>query len=186
MMIDTYYIHLEFQSKTGVWSINLPFLCDKCGVCCTLEDFLTAGEIHGSSETHQRAYDRFKSLTEELGELFEQNEKKYEQYIARARCPFQTGNVCSIYEIRPNGCRQFPNTLFGMLSKDCKALDRFKKQQTSLKRGQVVKETGHSTAANQIKLAKFSKEQYDVCLGKLLQAGSTKEEIALFNILNKQ
>jgi Fe-S-cluster containining protein len=185
-VIETYYVHLEFQAKSGDWSINLPFLCDKCGVCCTLEDFLTAGEIHGSPETHQKVYAMFKSLTEELGELFDQDEKKYDQYVTRTRCPFQTGNVCSIYEIRPDGCRQFPNTLFGMLSKDCKALDRFKKQRIALKRGRIVKETGHLTVINQIKLAKFSKKQYEICLSKLLQVGITKEETALFNSLNKQ
>jgi Fe-S-cluster containining protein len=185
-MVETCYIHLEFQAESGDWSVNLPFLCDKCGVCCTLEDFLTAGEIHGSPETHQRVYARFKALTKELGELFEQDEKKYDQYITHTRCPFQTGSVCSIYEVRPDGCRQFPNTLFGMLSKDCKALDRFKKQRIALKRGRIVKETWHSTAENQIKSTKFSKEQYKICLDKLFQAGITKKEFAFFNSLNKQ
>jgi hypothetical protein len=72
-----------------------------------------------------------------------------------------------------------------MLSKDCKALDRFKKQRVALKRGRVVKETGYLTVADQIKLAKFSKEQYKICLDKLFHAGITKEEMALFNVLNK-
>jgi Fe-S-cluster containining protein len=77
-----------------------------------------------------------------LGKLFEQDEKKYDQYVARDRCVFQIGNICSIYAIRPKGCRQFPNTLFGILSKDCRALDRFKKQKRILKNGRVVRESG--------------------------------------------
>jgi Fe-S-cluster containining protein len=184
-MFETYYINLEFQAKTGNWSVNLPFLCDKCGVCCTLEDFLTAGEIQGSPETNQEVYARFKILTEELGKLFEQDENKYDQHISHTKCLFQTGNICSIYTIRPNGCRQFPNTLFGMLSKDCKALDRFKKQRIALKRSRAVRETGHSTV-DQIKLSKLSKKQYEKCLEKLLHTGITEEEITLFNTLNEQ
>ena len=182
-MIETYYVHLEFQVKTGNWSVNLPFLCDKCGVCCTLEDFLTAGEIQGSPETNREVYAKFKALTVELGKLFEQDENRYDQYITNVRCPFQADNICSIYAIRPNGCSQFPNTPFGMLSKDCKALDRFKKQKMVLKKGRVVKETGHFTV-DPIKQVKFSKKQYNSCFNKLLQVGITEDEITLFNTLN--
>ncbi|MCL1976690.1 MAG: YkgJ family cysteine cluster protein [Candidatus Bathyarchaeota archaeon] len=184
-MVETYYIHLEVQTKAGDWSINLPFLCDKCGVCCTLDDFLTAGEIRGSPEANSEVYAKFNTLTEELGKLFEEDEDKYDQHVTQAKCPFQTDNICSIYAIRPEGCRQFPNTPFGMLSKDCKALDRFKKQRLALKRGRASKETGCSTV-NQIMPVKFSKSQYDACLDKLCHAGITKEERALFNALNGQ
>ncbi|MDR2720132.1 MAG: YkgJ family cysteine cluster protein [Nitrososphaerota archaeon] len=183
-MLETYYVHIEFQSKTGSWSINLPFLCDMCGVCCTLEDFLTAGEICGSPEVDQEVYAKFRVLTEELGELFERDENEYDKYIVRTKCPFQNGNICSIYAIRPKGCRQFPNTPFGMLSEDCKALDRFKKQRLALKRGRGSKETGHSTS-EPIKSVVFSEKQYISCLAKLRCAGITKEELSLFNSLNK-
>jgi Fe-S-cluster containining protein len=183
VLVETYYIHLKFQTKTGSWSVNLPFLCNKCGVCCTLEDFLTAGEIQGSPEADNKVYTKFKALTVELGKLFEQDEKLYEQHIAYTRCPFQKDNICSIYAIRPNGCSQFPNTAFGMLSKDCKALNRFKKQKNALKKGRKVKETGHFTV-DKIKLVMFSKKQYDACVSKLLKAGITKDEMVLFNILN--
>jgi len=184
-MIETFYVHLEAKTKTGNWSVNLPFLCSKCGVCCTLEDFLTAGEIQSSPETNQEVYAKFKALTIELGKLFEQDENRYNQYIAHTVCPFQTGNICSIYTIRPKGCRQFPNTPFGMLSKDCKALDHFKKQKMALKKSRIIKETYHFTV-DKIKPVLFSKKQYDTCIGKLLKVGITEDEIALFNSLNRQ
>jgi Fe-S-cluster containining protein len=183
VFVETYYVHLKFQAKTGSWSVNLPFVCDKCGVCCTLEDFLVAGEIQGSPEVNSKVYAEFKNLTVELGKLFEQDEKLYEQHIANSMCPFQIGSVCSIYAIRPKGCSQFPNTVFGMLSKDCRALDRFKKQKSALKKGRIVKEVGHFTV-DKIKSVAFSKRQYDACVGKLLKVGITEEEMALFNVLN--
>jgi len=184
MLVETYYIHLEFQTSVGSWSVNLPFLCDKCGVCCTLEDFLTAGEIQGSLEVDSEVFAKFRALTVELGELFERGEEVYEQHIAYARCPFQVGNICSIYAIRPKGCRQFPNTVFGMLSKDCKALDRFKMQRRLLKRGRVVKESGHFSGVGKIEPVLFSEKQYCMCVDKLLKGGVTEEEMVLFKMLN--
>jgi Fe-S-cluster containining protein len=162
----------------------LPFLCNKCGICCTLEDFLNAGEIQGSPESDSGVYAKFKALTVELGRLFERDEKLYEQHIAGARCPFQKGSICSIYAIRPKGCSQFPNTPFGMLSEDCKALDRFKKQKSILKRGRAVEETGYFTEDIIVPVS-FSKKQYDACMDKLLKAGITEEERLLFNRLNE-
>jgi Fe-S-cluster containining protein len=183
-MLETYYVHLEFQAKVGNWSVNLPFLCDMCGVCCTLDDFLTAGELQGSAEVDCEVYAKFNVLKEELGELFERGEDEYDKYVTSTKCPFQAGNICSIYAIRPDGCRQFPNTPFGMLSEDCKALDRFKKQCLALKRGCVVKETGHFTT-DSIVPAIFSEKQRLACLDKLCSAGITEQEIAFFKLLNK-
>jgi len=184
-MLDTCYIHLEFKNKNATWSINLPFLCDKCGVCCTLEDFLNAGEIHSSPKQNPEVYAKFNALKEELSKIFDEDEEKYEQYIAQTPCPFKEGNICSIYTVRPDGCRQFPNTPFGMLSQDCKVLDRFKKQRLALKRGRTVKETWHFTS-DTIKTSNISDKQYSSCLEKLRCAGITDEEIALFNLLNNQ
>ncbi|MGD6935110.1 MAG: YkgJ family cysteine cluster protein [Candidatus Bathyarchaeia archaeon] len=182
-MVETYYVHLDFKNKNGNWSINLPFVCDKCGVCCTLEDFLNAGKIQGTPEQNPEAYAKFDALKDELGKLFEESEEKYEKYVETAKCPFQTGNICSIYAIRPDGCRQFPNTPFGMLSEDCKALDRFKKQRLALKRGRASKETDYFTT-DPIKTVKFSEAQYQRCIVKLRRAGITEEELALFKTLN--
>ena len=186
-MVDTFYLHLEFADKNGEWSVNLPFLCSKCGVCCTLDDFLTAGEINSKLPEHPEIHAKLKGLFEALGVIFDEDEAKYERYIAHHACPFLIEKSCSIYEIRPEGCRQFPNTKFGMQTQDCEALNRFKKQRVALKKGRKTKETTHFTgkAQESIKPAKFTEKQYQMCITKLCQAGITDEELALFKFLNK-
>lgn len=185
-MVETFYLHLEFKSKKGAWAINLPFLCTKCGVCCTLDDFLTAGEITAKPQEHPQVHTKIKALQKELGKLWEANEEKYDQYIMQTRCPFLVDNSCSIYEIRPEGCRLFPNTAFGMLTQDCEALNRFKKMRAALKKGKTAKETyNHIKKDNEsIKPAKFTKKQFQNCFAKLLQEGITDAELDLFKQVN--
>ncbi len=188
-MIETVYLHLEFKNKNGQWSINLPFLCTKCGVCCTLEDFLTAGEIIGKPEEHPQVHARNRALFEEIGKIFEANEAKYDNYIAHTPCPFLVNNACSIYEIRPGGCRLFPKTAFGMQTQNCPALTRFKKQCNALKKGKTCKETYHFTSlmsSEPIKLTRFTEKQYSACLAKLRKVGITDDELALLNYFNQK
>ncbi|MGD6805627.1 MAG: YkgJ family cysteine cluster protein [Candidatus Bathyarchaeia archaeon] len=183
-MIDTCYLHLEFKAKSGDWSINLPFLCTKCGVCCKLDDFLAAGEVKALAQ-HPKIQAELKKLYDELAVLFEQGEDKYDDYVMHTACPFLKNKLCTIYEIRPEGCRQFPNTPFAMLSEDCEALDRFKKQRLTLRRGRKSQEAFHSTG-EAIVPAKATKAQYQKCIAQLKQAGITKEELNLFRSLNEK
>ena len=103
-MVDTFYLHLEFTRKSGEWSINLPFLCTKCGVCCKLEDFLSAGKIIAKPEEHPQVHAKVKALFEELGKMWDADESKYDDYTMHTPCPFLVKNSCIIYEIRPEGC----------------------------------------------------------------------------------
>jgi len=173
---------MEFKSKSGNWSINLPFLCNKCGLCCTLDDFLTAGLIKSQPQNKQ-AQTRVKALYHELGELWVADPEKYDQYITHTPCPFLSGATCSIYEIRPEGCRQYPNTLFGMQTMDCEPLNRFKQQQAALNRGRASTKTYHFIT-QPLKSVQFSVQQYQRCVEKLVKAGVTKEESALFEQIN--
>ena len=192
-MVDTFYLHLEFTGKNGGWSINLPFLCAKCGVCCSLEDFLTAGEINAKPEEHPEVRAKTKALFDELGKMWEASEAKYDEYTMHTPCPFLVNNSCSIYEIRPGGCRLFPKTAFGMQTQDCPALTRFKKQRVALKKGKKHKETYHfvgntpgaSKSGEPVKPAKFTEKQYRACIAKLRLAGITDEELKLFNDFNR-
>jgi len=186
-MVDTFYLHLEFKNKNDDWSINLPFLCNKCGVCCTLEDFLTAGEIRGNPEEHPEVHAKMEALKKELGRMFEADEAEYEDHIMHTPCPFLVNNACSIYEIRPEGCRLFPKTAFGLLTQDCEPLNRFKKQRLVLKKGRACKETCHFTDLNlPIELSKYTEKQYQACIAKLRQAGITDGELAFFNDFNER
>jgi Fe-S-cluster containining protein len=182
-MIETFYAHLEFKNKNGAWSINLPFLCNKCGVCCTLNDFLTAGETKPNPEVDAKV----KPLFEALGDRWEADEAKYDEYVAHTPCPFLVNKACSIYEFRPDGCRLFPKTAFGMLTEDCEPLIRFTKQRLALKKGRASKESYHftgPTSGEHHKPAKFTEKQYQTCIVKLRQAGITADELSLFNCLN--
>ena len=191
-MIDTFYLHLEFKGKDDGWSINLPFLCTKCGNCCTLDDFLTAGEITAKPDEHPEVHAKIKALFEELGKMWEANEAKYDNYTMHTPCPFLINNACSIYEIRPDGCRLFPKTAFGMQTQNCPPLTRFKKQRTALKKGKTTKETYHitkpssATKCDALKPTKFTEKQYQACIAKLRHAGITDDELNLFNYFNEK
>ncbi len=187
-MIDTFYLHLEFTDKGGGWSINLPFLCTKCGTCCTLDDFLTAGEINAKPQEQPQVHAKIKALTEKLGRMWEANEAKYDEYTIHTPCPFLDNHTCSIYQIRPDGCRLFPKTAFGMQTEDCEALTRFKKQRSALKKCKVSEETYYFVGAGSehIKSAKLTKKHYQACIAKLRQSGITNDELALFSIFNGQ
>ena len=191
-MVETFYLHLEFKNKTGDWSINLPFLCDKCGVCCTLDDFLTAGEIGGTPQSHPEIHKKVKALFDTLGDIWKADEAKYDQYITHSTCPFLVNKSCSIYEIRPEGCRLFPKTAFGMQTQDCEALTRFKKQRAALRKGRVAKESFHLTtkaleavkSIEPIEPARLTNKQYQACITKLRQTGITDDELTLFEYFN--
>jgi Fe-S-cluster containining protein len=191
LMTDTFYLHLEFGDKNCGWSINLPFLCSKCGVCCTLDDFLTAGEINAKPQEHSEVHTKMKALSEMLGKMWKADQTEYDEYIVHTSCPFLVNNACSIYEIRPDGCRLFPKTVFGMLTQDCEALNRFKRMRIALKKGKANTETYHFTRSlgsaecdETIKPSKFTEKQFQTCITKLRRAGMTYNEWALFNQFN--
>jgi Fe-S-cluster containining protein len=189
-MIETFYVYLKFPAKTS-WSVNLPFVCSKCGVCCTLEGFLTAGKITAPPDQYAAVHAQIRVLFDQLGELWEEDEAKYNQHIQHTPCPFKINNTCAIYEVRPLGCRMFPKTAFGMQSTDCPALVRFKKQRAMLVRGRRYTETYHRTVslgqavAEPLKPAHLSEKQYQKCLAKLQSAGASGEELAIFGWFNK-
>jgi Fe-S-cluster containining protein len=187
-MVDTFYVHLEFKNKKRNCAINLPFLCTKCGVCCTLDDFLTAGEITAKPQDQPQVHDKVKTLHEDLGKMWEKNRAKYDQYIMQTPCPFLVDNSCSIYDIRPEGCKRFPNTTFGMLTQDCEALKRFKRMRAALKKGRTAKETYNRITkdGDHINPAKLNEKQYQTCVAKLRQAGITNAELDLFKKINEK
>jgi hypothetical protein len=72
-----------------------------------------------------------------------------------------------------------------MLSEDCGALDRFKKQAIKICRGRKTKKAYYVTT-EPIKQVKHSEKQYNDCKVKLSKAGITEDEMALFESLNKK
>jgi len=186
-LVETFYVHLEFKTKKGGWSINLPFVCNKCGVCCTLDDFLTAGEIKTDKKESLQIRTKIQALYDELGQIWEKDEAKYNDYIMHTPCPFLINKTCSIYEIRPEGCRRYPNTEFGMETQDCEPLLRFKKQRAALKNGRKTTETYYFMIQEEnVNRSMLTEKQYQNCLAKLRQTGITKDEFVLFESINKE
>jgi len=183
-MNETAYLHIKFKDKSGEWSINLPFVCDKCGVCCKLDDFLTAGPAKVTPQSNPQLHRRITTIYEEMGKRWKANAEEYDHYITHTPCPFLEDKMCSIYQNRPEGCRQFPNTPFGMLSQDCAALERFKAQSAALCRGRRADKSFNFTEDGVLK-SQFTEKQYKKCLDQLNKAGITKEELALFAQLNQ-
>ncbi len=181
-MVETFYAHLEFKAKSGNWSINLPFLCNQCGVCCTLDDFLTAGKVKINQLENPALNAKLQALYDDLGRRWEIDEVEYDKFITRTPCPFLVDKKCSIYAVRPEGCRQYPNTFFGMQTKDCEPLDRFKKQLASLRRGRKIEQTYFFS--DTIKPVQLSAEQFQMCLAKLKKAGATEAELTLLSVFN--
>jgi len=144
---------------------------------------LTAGEVKINPLENPRLHAKLKEIYEEMGRRWEVDEAKYDQYITNTPCPFLKDKTCSIYEVRPEGCRAFPNTAFGFLTQDCMALTRFKKQSAALNKGRTAKKTYYSTS-KPLKQVKYTEKQYQNCIGKLLKAGTTKEELSLLEVLN--
>ena len=186
-MIDTFYVHLEFRDREN-WSINLPFLCSRCGRCCTLENFLTAGPLRGALGAHSESYSKADEIYWKMGNLWTENEVKYDRYVASTQCPFLKNDNCTVYAIRPEGCRYFPCTLFGMFAIDCKSLRRFKNHCNALKRGRKTTEVyqhTETTSAKSIMDVKFSQKQYETCIARLRETGISSKELSLFKLFNK-
>lgn len=105
------------------------FECQRCGRCCESLGLPTPEPIIDNDSS-------FEEIAEYLNETVESLIQKYygsldEGYIIpddnkRKPCPFlrKEGEqaVCSIYQVRPSGCRNFPfNTMGGRCGINCPA-----------------------------------------------------------------
>src|SRR5271169_2042973 len=71
--------------------------CTQCANCCrSLQLELTGSELHAIAKTHGQSIEAFE-------------EKSMSEGIVNPPCPMLNGNLCSIYEHRPDVCRSFPH-----------------------------------------------------------------------------
>lgn len=189
--IDTFYYHYKIGFPRA-WSVNLPFLCVKCGKCCTLGNILDAGMLlvgDPSEEQIKELNKKRKPYVEEYNRIIREDKNKINAYLTDTKCPFlQTDKTCEIYAYRPIGCQAFPKTDLGMDSEEgyCESLDRFKSLCKALLRDQKRNYICDHffIFKDGVKPVKMTKKQYDRCVAKLLRAGMTRDELALFNHLN--
>ncbi len=64
------------------------FYVKKCGVCCTLDDFLMAGEIKAPPEKFPSVHKKISILYDELSELLQKGEDIYDNYVTNTACLF--------------------------------------------------------------------------------------------------
>lgn len=188
--IDTFYYHYKIGFPKA-WSVNLPFLCVRCGNCCTLDCVLGAGPFLVGNPSKEQIKELDKKLNqyiEEYDRIVREDKGKLNAYLINTKCPFfRPDNSCEIYAYRPLGCQLFPKTDFGMDSEEgfCESLDRFK----SLRKALLNRHREHIDncffiVKDGIKPVKMTKKQYDTCVTKLIKAGMTHDELVLFSQLN--
>ena len=105
--------------------------CNNCGACCRL-----AVSEHSHEQLRQRASrgdkfsqdfvsvfvpykseDEAKKINPEYFDLL--NKLVEDDKIYYYHCPKQKGNLCSIYERRPNICKQYPHNPLQLLPSEC-------------------------------------------------------------------
>jgi Fe-S-cluster containining protein len=104
-IIDTFYNHISF--KEGL-SINIPFKCDKCGSCCTLNMFVTASDLTGNPTAEAK-----NAIDDKVSGCAKANPNISWGDVP---CPFYNRNSCSIHKFRPIGCKHFPSLEYGLPS----------------------------------------------------------------------
>jgi len=189
--IDTFYAHYEICYPIP-WSVNLPFLCVKCGNCCSLGSLLSAGKPligNPSEEQIKQMNQKIKPYLEEYNRIVSEDKSKCEDYLIKTKCPFlRPDNSCEIYAYRPIGCQAFPKTDCGMDIEEglCESLDRFKRLRKALLKRQDYIGYYYPIIEDGIKPVKMTKKQYEKCVAKLLKAGMTPEELVLFKNLKSK
>lgn len=77
--------------------------CTKCGNCCKgISPVLSQEDI-------QKASQKLKSGKEDFLKKYTKTDENKDSIFNKLPCPFLEGNKCTIYEARPQDCRNFPN-----------------------------------------------------------------------------
>ena len=184
--VDVHYEHIIIFSGEAEVSINVPFICEKCGKCCTMAGFLSAGRFLG------------KTTSEELKRI----NKKVKPYLNKTweeldkiKCFLLTeNNLCSIYDARPLGCRAYPFVDFGPKmvngSIQCGSFVRFQKIVKRIiygyRRWAMNRFSIEPYGVEEVNLTEKQFEHFINKLNKSLEQKLTEEEMKLFNILNKR
>ncbi len=183
---DTFYYHYRIGFPES-WSVNLPFLCVRCGNCCTLAAFNSAGFDLIGNPTEQQVQD----VNQQIKTYIEANRQKIDcsKDLTDIKCPFLLqDNSCEIYPYRPVGCQLYPKTDCGMSTEEglCESLDRFKNLRKAITKGYGGNYIADSyfLGKDGIKSVKMTKTQYERCVAKLRRAGMTQNELLLFQHLN--
>ncbi len=91
-----------YYPGVGYFTLNIPFVCQSCGRCCSQIGF-PIGEAILSK------IGGYLDLTpEEVEERYLRIRDDEDNGRVLAPCPFLIYKMCSIYPVRPEGCKFFP------------------------------------------------------------------------------
>jgi uncharacterized protein len=89
--------------RMNAW-VTKQIYCTKCAHCCK--------EMGPRIMQHDiRAISKYMDITPEtvISQYLKERKNKAGEYlVARIPCPFLKENRCSIYEVRPEGCKSYP------------------------------------------------------------------------------
>lgn len=97
-----YYLTLFEPTKEVIEGFLRMFECQRCGLCCTT----SMGGIvvrHGDTVTLAKALTMDWKTFEQAHTVFREDERRLP-----VPCKFYENRGCSVYESRPQVCRQFP------------------------------------------------------------------------------
>ena len=174
------------------YSVNIPFVCQKCGRCCQYG--YQARRLPSEALRHLGYEDsevgRRKFIQDYLGEIDDED-----NFTPYKPCGLLKDNQCIIYPFRPDGCRHYPLlTDFGV-DRDrftgkpkCPAYLRLEEIERMLLRS-YKRYAGWNMAYpdEEIRLKHATSDaQWRRVLKKFLSMKPSKRELELFCILNKR
>jgi len=156
------FAELDFEE----FRLRIPFVCRMCGECCRKLSKVIYDPRTGKVYIEDLEFDYIEGV----------EEYKDFQHPIRIVCPFLKDNKCTIYQIRPKSCREYP-LLTGDLGVNCPALKSFKRFLNAFK-------------AKRVEFKVVEGELEPTCIPeeflKIFKSlNPTKEELEAFMRLNK-
>jgi hypothetical protein len=111
-------------------TINVPFVCQKCGKCCK-----ELSHVLFDPERRKIIVENGEEIENFLGLSFYETLEEIElntplahltHFIMLNPCPFLKDGKCMVYPVRPNSCRLFPLQA-GDYGVGCSAFERFRR-----------------------------------------------------------
>ncbi|WP_187286411.1 YkgJ family cysteine cluster protein [Archaeoglobus profundus] len=146
--------------------VRIPFVCRMCGECCKKLSKVVYDPKTGKVYVEGIELDCIDGL----------DEFKEFSHPIKVPCPFLKDNKCTIHEIRPKSCREYP-LLTGDLGVNCPALRSFNKFLKAFNPDKVE----YKVDEKDIKPVKIPMKFYEL----FISLEPSKEELAAFLKLNE-
>ena len=148
------------------FKVRIPFVCRMCGECCRRLSKVVydpkTGKVYieDIELDYIDGFDEFKDFSHPI----------------KVPCPFLKDNRCTIHDIRPKSCREYP-LLTGDLGVDCPALKSLKKFLKAFNPDKVE----YKVDEDSIEPVKIPTEFFEL----FVSLKPSKEELSAFLKLNK-